>query len=128
MCNGSKSLATSQHHTSQPTSHKSPFILQSQARSLPWPTSSTSATNDYFPSPTPVALKTRLRTSQLPSDATPPRRLTFTPPTLSPYTPPQLLPVLFPDGPNSNGSLHTRSSHAASLILNLLSLLWLQKL
>ena len=85
----SKSPATPQRHTSQPTSHKSPLILQSQARSLPWPTASTLATNhDYFPSPTPVALKTCLRTSQLPSDAKPPCRLALTPPTLSPYTPP----------------------------------------
>ena len=85
----SKSPSTSHRHTSQPTSPKSPIILQSQARSLPWPTASTLATNhDYFPSPTPVALKTRLRTSQLPSDATPPRRLALTPPMLSPYTPP----------------------------------------
>ena len=84
-----KSPATSQPHTSQPILHRSPTILQSQARSLPWPTSSTIANNhNYFPSPTPVALKTRFRTSQLPSDTTPPHRQPFTPPTLSPYTPP----------------------------------------
>ena len=94
-----KSLAASQTHTSQPTSHKSPTILQSQARSLLWPTSATSASNNYFPSPTPVALKTRLRTSQRPSDATPPRPLALTPPSLSPYTPPTAISGAVPRRP-----------------------------
>ena len=96
---GSSSPATSLPHTSQPTSHKSPTILQSQARSLLWPTTATCATNNYFPSPTPVALKTRLRTSQRPSDATPPRPLALTPPSLSPYTPPTAISGAVPRRP-----------------------------
>ena len=84
-----KSPVISQPYISQPILHRSPTILQSQARSLPWPTCSTIATyHNHCPSPTPVALKTRFRTSQLPSDATPPRRMPLSPLTMSPYTPP----------------------------------------
>ena len=72
----------------QPISQNSPTILQSQARALPASSSSKTTNVTYCPSPTPVALKTRFRTSQLPPAVSPQRRQPPTPPPLSPYNPP----------------------------------------